>query len=79
MQQNGSAKLIVIIVLIAVVIGGGFFFYRMRKSVVPADTKVEETDGLSAVGTAEVEAELNAIDLEGMDAELGDIEKELAQ
>ena len=76
MQQNGSAKMIWIIVLFAIVIGGSFFYYRLRKGAAPADTKVEATGDLSAAGTAE--ADLKAIDLEGLDAELGDIEKEIA-
>lgn len=82
MEQNASAKIVLLIVGVAVIVIGGFLYYAMQMDEQPAPgTGTGQTappsDQLS--GTADVEADLQGIDLEGLDTELGDIEKEIAQ
>lgn len=80
MKQNGSSKIIWLVIAAVVVAGGAFYYYEMRDTGAPLPTTEGTAAGdQSAAGAAEAEADLQAIDLEGIDAELGDIEKEIAQ
>ncbi len=65
------------VVLGILVLGVLFFLYLYSTPATveePAGSLFPAADELTAV-----EQELGAVDLEGLDAELGDIEKELAQ
>lgn len=82
MRQNGSSKIILLALVIAaaVIAGWAFYYYQAQYDTasLPA-TEGTATVDQSAVGAAEAEADLQAIDLEGIGAELGDIEKEIGQ
>lgn len=83
MQENVSSKIMWLLVAVIVVAGGVFLYYRMQKGsgMYPSaqDQQANPDDGLSAAGIAEIEAELQGMDLENMDTEVGDMEKEISQ
>ena len=70
MQENASSKIIWLVVAVVVVAGGAFLYYRMQEDsdMYPAvqDRQAESSDALSAAGTAEIEAELQGMDLDGL-------------
>lgn len=82
MQQNASAKIVLLIVGIAVIVIGGLVYYAMQMADRTETAEPEPQNNgeqISGAGAADVEADLQGMDLEGLDAELGDMEKEIAQ
>lgn len=82
MQQHGSSKIIllVLVIITVVIIGWAFYYYQAQYDATPLPTTEGTAAGdQSTAGAAEAEADLQTIDLEGIGAELGDIEKEIAQ
>lgn len=83
MEQNASAKIILLIVGVAVLVVGGFLYYAMQVIEQPLpgsqQTETQSQQELSAAGTTDVEADLSGMDLEGLNTELGDMEKEIGQ
>ena len=83
MQGSASSKIIWLVVAVIVAAGGVFLYYRMQKGadMYPSarDRQAEPSDAPSAAGTAEIEAELQGMDLDGLDAEMSDMEKEVSQ
>lgn len=73
------------IVVALVVIGAGLMVYMLAgnqssvSTTEEPDTPPSAQEQASVSGAAEVEQELEAIEIEGLDAELGDIEKEIFQ
>ena len=79
----------IIIIVIVIVLGGAYYFFTQNQNgsdeITTEEITAQEDDTLTALqeqGTsdeiADIEADLNFTDLEGLDAELEDIEKELS-
>ncbi|OGZ97783.1 MAG: hypothetical protein A3J10_01385 [Candidatus Sungbacteria bacterium RIFCSPLOWO2_02_FULL_54_10] len=79
MQQHASSKIIWLVIAAVVVAGGVFLYYRIQDAPLAYPAAESTSDELSAAGTADLEAELQGMDLENMDAEIPDIEKEVNQ
>lgn len=70
----------IIIILAALAIGAAGYYYYMYPSVETLQMGAEpETVSIPEGQTADLEAELETVSVEGLDAELGDIERELSQ
>lgn len=79
-MQQTSSKMIWILIVLIVVVAGGFLYYRMQTAQAPSATEEGYQDaGAAAAGTADVEAELNGMDLESLDADTAAIEQEIAK
>jgi len=84
--QKSAGPVIGIIIIVLVLVFGGLYFWGKRVTQEPTpeaimnmpDSQLETlgTQNTSDEVTA-IEEDLNATDLENLDAELGDIEKEL--
>lgn len=71
-NAEGSAGLIIgVIVILAIIILGGLYFWNQRADDVTTDQTVESINTQSdSDAAAAIEADLNATDVENLDAEL---------
>ncbi len=79
MQQNGSIKVILLIVVIAALAAGAFFYGMNGRYAYPTEGTGRSVGSPDTSATADVEAELQGMDLDGLDAEMTDMEKEISQ
>lgn len=73
-------KIIGLIFIATAIAVGAYYLYGMRapEPAYPVDQGYGE-NAPAGTGTADVAADLEGIDVEGLDTELGEIEKEIAQ
>lgn len=76
--KKSTALWIVILVLVAVAVLG-YYYYSAYEGEAPYESTGSIDTDSEAADDAALAAELEAIDLENLDAELGEIDKELAQ
>lgn len=81
MQPHGSSKTIWIIIAVLVLAAASLMWYYQARNPAPLSQEAApaDTQPPAAESTADIEAELQGIGVEGLDAELSDIEQELSQ
>lgn len=79
-MQQTSSKMIWILIAAIVIVAGGFLYYRISMSPAPGTVQEGYQDtGATAAGTADVEAELNGMALDGLDSDTAAIEQEIGK
>jgi hypothetical protein len=80
MNTSSSKTMWAGLVLAALVAAGLVYYYSITPFKIRLQERSVQTPSQSAAGeTSDLETELGAVPVEGLDAELSDIERELAQ
>lgn len=76
-KSSSAGPIVGTVIIIIIIVLGGLYFWGKKLAIAPVDEQTEELQDVSASdAVADIEADLDATDLDSLDADLGNLEAE---